>query len=137
MVEPRLMQDPASPTGFPARVPPVPCETLSPPLCAGVTMQTASESVTAEPEAIPSWKCFRGGDGGHQRAPHRGGSAQHRGWRRVWEGSKSARRGFSLGPALEAQRGLETPKMPLCSVCGYFAAAKSSFVQQVPGLITG
>lgn len=64
MVEPRLMQDPASPTGFPARVPPVPCETLSPPLCAGVTMQTASESGTAEPEVIPSWKCFRGGDGG-------------------------------------------------------------------------
>lgn len=46
-------------------------------------------------------------------------------------------RGFSLGPALEAQRGLKTPKMLLCSVCGYLAAAKSSFVQQVPGLITG
>lgn len=42
-----------------------------------------------------------------------------------------------LGPALEAQRGLETLKMLLYSECGYLAAAESSFVQQVPGLMTG
>lgn len=40
-----------------------------------------------------------------------------------------------LGPALEAQRGLETLKMLLYSECGYLAAAKSLFVHQVHGLI--
>ena len=50
---------------------------------------------------------------------------------------------FFLGPSTGthtegAQRHLKTPKkMLLHNVCGHLAAAKSSVVQQVPGLING
>lgn len=46
MVEPRLMQGPASPTDFPARVPPGPCETLSSPLHGGVTLAAPANSTS-------------------------------------------------------------------------------------------
>lgn len=119
MVEPRLMQAPASPTDFPARVPPGPCETVSSPLHGGVTLAAPANSTSASVAAkargfiregagnkllwlptpcllrvVLSWKWFRGGDGGHRRAPSSRGecsadSLEPGGRRRMWESSES------------------------------------------------
>lgn len=62
MVEPRLMQGLASPMDFPARVPPGPCETLSPPLHGGVTMAAPANS-TSESVAAKPWGFIRKGAG--------------------------------------------------------------------------
>lgn len=107
------------------------CSGCAHPACSG----------TAGSGAIPSWKRVRGG---HRRAPS-AGSAQQResgAWREEEDvgrlqirSDRASKERLFLGPALEAQRGLETLKMLLYSECGYLAAAKSLFVHQVHGLI--